>query len=113
MGGAIAPPPPAPPGYATGNIILFPKSKLKNCDNGKFNKAFITEDLTLLRSKLVNYIKKDCDETFVLDYTYNGKMRMKRSAREQSVVTDDQGSRRYRQLDRDFALDDLFRLMLM
>ena len=50
--------------YKHRNDILFSKSKLKNCNNGKFNNAFITEDLTPLRSKLLNYVKNDCDGKF-------------------------------------------------
>ena len=70
--------------YKHRNDILFSKSKLKNCNNGKFNTAFITEDLTPLSSKLLNYVKSDCDGKFVLCHTQN-----KRSARQQGVMTDD------------------------
>ena len=52
-----------------------------------FKNAFITEDLTPLRSKLLNYVKNECDGKFVLCHTYNGRIRMKRSAREQGVLT--------------------------
>ena len=74
--------------YKHRNDILFSKPKLKNCNNGKLNYAFITEDLTPLRSKLLNYVKNDCDGKFVLCHTYNGRIRMKRSACEQGVMTD-------------------------
>ena len=60
--------------YKHQNDILFSKSKLKNCNNGKFNNAFITEDLTPLRSKLLNYVKSDCDGKFVLCHTQNKKV---------------------------------------
>ena len=87
--------------YKHRNDILFSKSKLKNCNNGKFNNAFITEDLTPLHSKLLNYVKNDCDGKFVLCHTYNGRIRMKRSTRGQAFVTDggkDEGT----ELSRDF-----------
>ena len=42
--------------YKKRNQFLYSKSKLK--ENGEFNNAYITEDLTALRSKLFNYIKK-------------------------------------------------------
>ena len=74
--------------YKHQNNILFSKSKLKNCNNRKFNYAFITKDLMPLRSKLLNYVKNDCDGKFVLCHTYNGRIRMKRSARDQGVLTD-------------------------
>ena len=67
--------------------VLFSKSKLKECNNEKFKNAFITEDLTPLCSKLLNYVKNECDGKFVLCHTYNGRIRMKRSAREQGVLT--------------------------
>ena len=96
--------------YKHRNDILFSKSKLKNCNNGKFNNAFITEDLTPLRSKLLNYVKNDCDGKFVLCHTYNGRIRMKRSAREQGVLTDggkDEGTGNWIVIS---SPDDLFRL---
>ena len=69
------------------NDVLFSKSKLQECNDEKFKNAFITEDLTPLRSKLLNYVKNECDGKFVLCHTYNGRIRMKRSAREQGVLT--------------------------
>ena len=75
--------------YKHRNDILFSKLKLKECNDEKFKKAFITEDLTPLRSKLLNYMKNDCERKFLLCcHTYNGKIRMKKSALEQGVLTD-------------------------
>ena len=73
--------------YKHRNDVLLSKSKLKECNDKKFKNAFITEDLTPLRSKLLNYVKNECDGKFVLCHTYNGRIRMKRSAREQGVLT--------------------------
>ena len=78
--------------------------------NGKFDNAFITEDLTSLRSKLLNYVKNDCDGKFVLCQTYNGRIRMKRSSREQGVLTNggkDEGTGNWIVIS---SPDDLFRL---
>ena len=63
--------------YKHRNDILFSKSKLKDCNSDKFKKAFITEDLTQFRSKLVNYVKNECNGKFVLCHTYIGIIRMK------------------------------------
>ena len=60
--------------YKHRNDILFSKSKLKECNDEKFKNAFITEDLTPLRSKLLNYVKNDCEGKFVLCHTYNGRI---------------------------------------
>ena len=73
--------------YKHGNDVLFSKSKLKECNDEKFENAFITEDLTPLCSKLLNYVKNECNGKFVLCQMYNGRIRMKRSAREQGVLT--------------------------
>ena len=96
--------------YKHGNDTSFSKSKLKNCINGKFYNEFIAEDLTLLRSKLLNYVKNDSDGKFVLCHTYNGTIRMKRSAHEQGVLTDggkDEGTGNGIVIS---SPDDLFRL---
>ena len=37
--------------------------------------------MTILTSRLLNYVKNKCDDNFVLYHTRNGKIRMKRSAR--------------------------------
>jgi len=36
-----------------------------------------SEDITPLRSKLLNLVKNDCDGDFVLYHTYNGKIQIK------------------------------------
>ena len=46
--------------YQKRNEFLFGKSKLKKSMH--FGNAFITEDLTPLRSKLLRYLKKECDD---------------------------------------------------
>ena len=74
--------------YKHRNDILFSKLKLKECNDEKFKNAFITEDLTALRSKLLNYVKNDWEGKFVLCHTYNSRIRMKKSAREQGALTD-------------------------
>jgi len=51
--------------YKHRNDILFSKSKLRDCNDEKYKNAFITEDLTSLRSKLLNYVKNDCEGKFV------------------------------------------------
>ena len=37
----------------------------------KFKEAFIVEDLTPSRAKLINYVKKERNDEFVLGHTYN------------------------------------------
>ena len=96
--------------YKHRNDILFSKSKLKECNDEKFKNAFITEDLTPLRSKLLNYVKNDCEGKFVLCHTYNGRIRMKKSALKQGVLTDgskDEGSGNWIVIS---SPEDLFRL---
>ena len=61
------------------NEFLFTKAEIKNKAN--FRDAFITEDLTQLRFKLLNYVKNNCDNRFVMCHSHNGKIRMKESAR--------------------------------
>jgi len=39
--------------------------------------VYITEDLTQLRFKLLNYLKTKCDDRFELCHSYNSKIRMK------------------------------------
>ena len=75
------------------NKILFAKSNLKKTQ--EFSQVFITEDLTPLRSKLLQYIKKECQNDFVLGHTFNGNIRMKRSAKKQGLIEEgekDQGT---------------------
>ena len=96
--------------YKHRNDILFSKSKLKECNDEKFKNAFITEDLTPLRSKLLNYVKNDCEGKFVLCHTYNARIRMKKSALEQGVLTDgskDEGTGNWIVIS---SPEDLFRL---
>lgn len=76
--------------YKQRNEFLFSKSKLKNCENSTFENAFITEDLTPLRSKLLHYVKNYCEDEFVLCHTYNGRIRMKKSARKYGELDDDE-----------------------
>ena len=101
--------------YKHRNDILFSKSKLKECNDEKFKNAFITEDLKPLRSKLLNYVKNDCEGKFVLCHTYNGRIRieqgvLKKSALEQGVLTDgskDEGTGNWIVIS---SPEDLFRL---
>ena len=72
--------------YKKRNQFLYSKSKLK--ETGEFNNAYITEDLTTLRSKLFNYIKNECDGEFVLVHTYNDSIRAKRSALKHGKLND-------------------------
>jgi len=57
---------------------MFLKSKLRSSE--QFKDIFIAEDLTPMRAKLLNYIKDECKNDFVLCHTINGKIRMKKSA---------------------------------
>ena len=70
--------------YKKRNKILFAKSKLKNSQ--EFSKAFISEDLIPLRSKLMQYVKKECNNKFVLCHTINGNIRMKKSAKKEGLI---------------------------
>ena len=72
--------------YKKRNEFLFSKSNLK--DKPLYKDAFITEDLTPLRSKLLRYIKAECDDAFVLVHSMNGKIRMKKSARKAGKIID-------------------------
>ena len=78
--------------YKKRNEFMFQKSKPK--DNQVFPKAFITENLTLLRAKLLNYVKNHCEKKFALCHTINGNIRMKKSVEcdyESSTSEKDQG----------------------
>ena len=72
--------------YKKRNQFFYLKSKQK--ETGEFNNAYITEDLTTLRSNLFNYIKNKCDGEFVLVHTYNGSIRAKRSALKHGKLND-------------------------
>ena len=58
---------------------MFTKDKLKKSEN--LHDCFITEDLTQLRFKLLNYVKNNCNNRFVMCHSYNGKIRIKESAK--------------------------------
>ena len=66
------------------NEILFSKSKLKN--SAEFQNVFISEDLTPLRFKLLQYVKKENNNNFVLCHTINGNIRMKKSAKKAGLI---------------------------
>ena len=59
--------------YKKRNEFVYAKSKLKSSERN--SGVFITEDLTPLRNKLLNYVKNKCDDRFVLCHTLNGKIR--------------------------------------
>ena len=70
------------------NEFFFAKSKLRNLK--QYENAFISEDLTIFKSPLLNYVKNECDDDFVLCHTCNGKIRMKRSARKGKVIKENE-----------------------
>ena len=74
-----------------------------------FGNAFI-KDLTPLRSKLLRYVKKECDNDFVLCHSYNSKIRMK-SAQKAGLPLDkngnDQGTGKWLTIA---LVDDLFKI---
>ena len=93
--------------YRKRNQFMYANSKLS--DSSKFKEAFITEDLTPLRSTLLRYVKTECDGKFVLCHTYNGKIRMKQSAKffgKQISSSKDEGFGDWIVI---FSPDDLFR----
>ena len=62
------------------NIILNKKKLQENAEEKgkvKFSKAYIAEDLTPFRSKLLWYAKKMCDGKFTKCHTRNGKIKAK------------------------------------
>ena len=65
--------------YKKRNKFLKAKSRLR--DNKHFPDAFITEDITPLRSKLLHYVKNECSGKFILYHTINGRIRIKKSAK--------------------------------
>ena len=95
--------------YQKRNKFLFEKSKLKKSMH--FGNAFIAEDLTPLRSKLLRYVKKECDNDFVLCHSYNGKIRMKKSTQKAGLPLDkngnDQGTGKWLTIT---SVDDLFKI---
>ena len=62
--------------YKKRNEFLFNRSTPK--DRKSFKDAFVVEDLTSLKKKLLYYVKKECDGKCVHCHTYNGKIRMKK-----------------------------------
>ena len=64
--------------YKKRSEFLHAKKKLK--ENAIYKSAFITEDLTPLRAKLLRYVKEECEDNFVLCHTMNDAIRMKKSA---------------------------------
>ena len=58
------------------NEILRAKSALK--ENEAFKETLISEDLTLLRAKLLHCVKQECDNKFVQYLTVNGKLLFKK-----------------------------------
>ena len=96
--------------YQKRNEFLCEKSKLKKSMH--FGNAFIAEDFTPLRSKLLRYVKKKkCDNDFVLCHSYNGKIRMKKSAQKAGLPLDkngnDQGTGKWLTIT---SVDDLFKI---
>ena len=63
------------------NDFLFSKSKLKTSE--RFPDIYLTEDLTQLRYKLLNYVRTKCGDKFVMCHTYNGKIKMKECGKEE------------------------------
>ena len=70
--------------YKKRNEFLKAKSRLR--DSKYFPDAFITEDITPLRSKLLHYVKNKCGGKFVLCHTINGRIRMKKSAKYEGKI---------------------------
>ena len=81
--------------YKKRNELFYKKSELKKSED--YKNAFVVEDITPLRQKLLNYVKNECDGEFVLCHTYNGKIRMKKSARKNGDLSND---------DKDEGIDD-------
>ena len=63
------------------NEFLFSKSKVKTSE--RFPNIYLTEGLTHLRYKLLNYVKTKCGYKFVMCHTYNGKIKMKECGKEE------------------------------
>jgi len=93
--------------YKKRNQFLKAKSNLKEIEN--LSDAFITEDLTPLRAKLLHYMKTECSEKFVSIHTINGNIRMKKSAKKPGEVLDgkDEGTGNWIYVK---SIDDLFKL---
>ena len=63
------------------------KSSLKKSE--KYSQACLSEDLTPMRAKLLKYVKNECEGRFVQCHTINGKIRMKKSVKEDGVILKD------------------------
>ena len=63
------------------------KSSLKKSE--KYSQAYLSEDLTPMRAKLLKYVKNECEGRFVQCHTINGKIRMKKSVKEDGVILKD------------------------
>ena len=70
--------------YKKRNEFLKAKSRLR--DSKHFPDAFITEDINPLRSKLLHYVKNECGEKFVLCHTINGRIKIKKSAKYEGKI---------------------------
>ena len=70
--------------YKKRNEFLKAKSRLR--DSKYFSNAFITEDITLVRSKLLHYVKNECGGKFVLCHIVNGRIRMTKSAKYEGKI---------------------------
>ena len=64
--------------YKKRNELLHAKKKLKGSKN--YSKAILTQDLSPLRSKLLNYVKFECNDKVVLCHSMNGCIRMKKAS---------------------------------
>ena len=87
--------------------FMYKKSKLKVQPN--FNGAYLMKDFTSLRAKMLKYVKEVGKNKFVLFHTINGKICMKRSAREAGTITNnerDTGTGNWLTID---SPDDLFK----
>ena len=66
-----------PAAYHIRNKFIMNKKYLNKITEGKFSNAFLTEDLTPLRSRLVWYIKNKFDHKYHKVHTRNGVIKMK------------------------------------
>ena len=69
----------------------MPKLTFKKMNNTKVVTSWRMKDLTNLRTKLLRYIKHECDGNFVSCHNVNGCIRMKRSALKAGVDIEPQG----------------------
>ena len=64
--------------YKKRSQFISSKKKLKG--NVKFSNAFVAEDLTSLRAKLLRYVKDECNNQFEQIHAQNDSILMKTSA---------------------------------